>query len=52
MASKRKSQAGYRLDGTRVYKVKGATPSKRTTYKTKTTALRALKVRGKRKHKK
>lgn len=40
------SKSGYRLDGKRVYHVKGKKKSDRKTYKTKTSALRALKKRG------
>ena len=41
----------YRLDGVRVYKVKSMnSKGKRKTFKHKSTALAALKKRGKRRH--
>lgn len=40
---------GYRLDGVRIYKVKGKRPSRRKTFKTKKSALLALKRKRKRK---
>ena len=42
---KKKYKAGWRINGYRVYYVKGKRKSKKKTYKTKTQALRALKRR-------
>jgi hypothetical protein len=43
--TKKGSRAGWRMNGTRIYKVKGARKSRRKTYKTKGAAKRALKRR-------
>ena len=43
-------KAGWRLNGVRVYRVKGKRRSHKKTYRTKTAALRALKRRGRKKH--
>lgn len=45
---KRTAKPGWRLNGKRVYKVKGKRKSTRKTYSSKTGALSALKRRGKR----
>jgi len=39
----KRTHAGWRVDGSRVYHVKGARPSKRKTFKTKQAALRYYK---------
>jgi|GEM_PF-2285472 hypothetical protein len=43
-------KAGFRLDGVRVYKVKGKRKSRKKTFGTKKSALASLKRRGKRPH--
>jgi len=43
-----RKKAGYRLDGKRIYYVKGKTKSTRKTYGTRAGARRALKKRGRR----
>jgi len=45
---KARKKAGYRLNGKRIYKVKGKTKSTRKTYGTKAGAKKALKKRGRR----
>ncbi len=45
---KARKKAGYRLDGKRIYHVKGKRKSTRKTYGSKTAAKRALRRRGKR----
>ena len=47
---KSKKPAGWRVDGCRVYSVKGVRKSRRKTYKSKEEALASLKRRGKRSH--
>lgn len=47
MAKRKHSKAGWRLDGIRVYHVKGIRKSNKKTYRTKLAALRHLRKRRK-----